>query len=112
MSKHQCVPWRGRDGNLGGCVHCGKSLISDNEIIIKDWCGNILFEGHFEDEMVDTVLDANRCRGCNSHIPEINNGRNKPYRCADCGGTGYSGDFTVAWKDTNNETNVYESINY
>lgn len=27
FEKHYCVPWRGRDGNLGKCIYCNKQII-------------------------------------------------------------------------------------
>lgn len=67
-------------------------------IIIKTWTGRVLFRGHREDSLVDTILDANRC--------ECDNG------CIECDGTKYVGDFEVFWEDNNDDRNVYECINY
>ena len=70
-------------------------------ITIKDWAGNELFSGHYEDEKVDRVLEANRCSTCvDSPV------------CKECDGTGYSGDFSVEWQDPWDKRNVYEFINY
>jgi hypothetical protein len=52
-----------------------------DQIKIVDWAGNLLFQGHYEDEQVDKVLDANRC--------DCEEG------CSKCDGTGYKGDFHV-----------------
>jgi hypothetical protein len=78
-----------------------------NQIIIQDWTGNILFDGDYRDEQVDTVLDANKCP-CRFHdeiIHEIE-------ICSDCDDTGYIGDINVQWLDETNTDNVYEFINY
>lgn len=69
-----------------------------NQIVIQDWAGKILFEGHYKDKEVDEVLDANRC-DCDDE-------------CDQCDGTGYKGDFEVYWKDESDQRNVYEFINY
>jgi len=74
-----------------------------DQIIIKDWAGNILFEGNYKDKQVDQVLEANRCQHCQIDGYEV---------CEVCEGTGYWGEFEVYWKDENDERNVYECINY
>lgn len=70
-----------------------------DQIIIIDWIGNLLFEGHYEDNQVDEVLNANRCHCLGED-------------CDDCNGTGYTSNFYVYWKDEQDERNVYEWINY
>lgn len=75
----------------------------NNNIIIKDWTGNILYEGDKDHPNVDKVLEANRCKSW----------RHGTYDdCNDCDGTGYSGDFEVYWQDENRRDNVYEFISY
>lgn len=73
----------------------------NNNIIIKDWTGNILYEGDKDHPNVDKVLDANRCAKapCDD-------------RCPSCDGTNYIGDFEVYWQDESRKDNVYEFINY
>jgi len=73
-----------------------------NQIVIKDWAGNILFKGHNNATEVDKVLKANQCGVCKRKDPED---------CPECLGTGYEGDFTVEWVDQRDD-NVYEHINY
>lgn len=74
----------------------------NNNIIIQDWAGNILFKGDYRDKEVDHVLEANQCR-CYDSDGEY---------CSSCDGTGYIGDFEVYWQDENRRDNVYEFINY
>ena len=71
-----------------------------NQIVLQDWAGNILFEGHYKDKDVDRVLDANRC-DCD-YTPD----------CEKCEETGYIGDFEAYWQDENDTRNIYEYINY
>lgn len=71
-----------------------------NFIIIKDWAGNILFQGDYKSKKVDLILDDNRC-GCDFNE-----------ECMKCEGSGYTGDFTVHWEDEKDKRNVYEYINY
>lgn len=77
-----------------------------NQIIIKDWAGNILFEGDYRSKEVDKVLEANRCKHCSTLTEKEN------YYCEYCGDTGYEGDFSVMWRDNADKRNVYEFINY
>ena len=70
-------------------------------IIIEDWAGKVLFKGDHNDKDVDKVLDANRCKR-KECIPD----------CDNCDESGYSGDFSVYWVDSELTTNVYEFINY
>lgn len=74
--------------------------VKNDNIIIKDWAGNVLFQGPYNDTQVDAVLNANRCE-C-AHDED----------CGDCNGDGYSGDLTVEWQDDKRTDNVYEFINY
>ena len=78
----------------------------NNQIIIQDWAGNILFEGYYHESDVDKVLEANRCYKCegNTNI--------KRDDCETCDSTGYWGDFEVYWKDPSRRDNVFEFINY
>lgn len=71
-------------------------------IIMKDWAGNVLFQGPCDDKQVDAVLDANRC-AC---VADRQN------ECDVCNESGYSGDFSVQWEDSTRTDNVYECINY
>ena len=77
------------------------SQVQGDTITITCWTGKVLFKGPHNDPMVDTVLDANRC---------------KSQTCSDdcqwCDGTGYIGDFEVNWTNENDTRNVYEFINY
>jgi hypothetical protein len=70
-----------------------------NYITIQCWSGKILFIGSYKDKQVDKILDINRCH-C-----EVDD-------CKMCDDTGYKTDFEVFWNDENNQTNVYEYINY
>jgi len=74
--------------------------IKNDNIIMKDWAGNVLFQGPYNDTQVDAVLNANRCE-CD-HDED----------CHDCNGDGYAGDFSVEWLDYTRTYNVYEYINY
>lgn len=74
----------------------------ENHIVIKCWTGKELFKGHYKDEQVDRILEANRCSTC------VGSGA----YCKECGGDGYSGDFIVYWLNENDKRNVYEYINY
>ena len=74
--------------------------VKNDNIIIQDWAGNILFQGPYTDSTVDVVLNANRCE-CD-HDED----------CHDCNGSGYTGDFSVEWEDSTCTDNVYEFINY
>lgn len=78
-----------------------------DHIIIKDWAGNILFKGHYEDPAVNEVLEANRCKE-----PTCLADRISGVPCDECNSTGYSGDFEVFWVDEDRADNVYEFINY
>lgn len=78
--------------------------LSDQEDFIQiiDWAGTVLFEGHYEDDQVDEILEANRCYCDND----------QDGGCRICNDTGYSGDFEVNWLDEDDTRNVYEFINY
>lgn len=80
------------------------NAIANDEIIISDWTGVILFEGSYKDKEVDKVLDANRC------VEKHNDNE----VCCVCNDSGYSGDFEVYWKYRSHDMgeNVYECINY
>ncbi|MFM6929031.1 MAG: hypothetical protein ACKOX6_11240 [Bdellovibrio sp.] len=56
-----------------------------SEIIIQDWAGNILFIGHHDDPKVLEIMEKNDAP---------------------------NDDIFVAWKDPNDERNVYEFINF
>ena len=80
--------------------------MKNKEIIIKDWAGNILFEGDYDDHKeVDKVLDANRCTAC---VNRKTNDKAFPV----CDDTGYFGDFGIYWVDDENEGEVYDYVNY
>jgi len=72
---------------------------------VIDWAGNNLFNGPFDSDELDVVLDANRCN-CYGFDYEIN--------CIDCDNTGYVGEFEVLWEDESDkdDCNVYEYVNY
>lgn len=72
----------------------------DKSIKITCWSGKILFIGDYDDEEVDTILDANRC--------DCEEG------CEECDNTGYKGDFQIEWidHDDKKDCNVYEYVNY
>lgn len=76
-------------------------MFKNKNIIIEDWAGNILYEGPYDSNEVDEVLDANRCSTCVDSPA-----------CKECDGTGYWGDFEIRWADSSIEENVYEYINY
>lgn len=83
------------------------------EIIMKDWAGNLLFIGDYDDEQVSEVLQANRCEECDSGTicdPVLSVGGTCPH----CEGSSYKGDFIVFWYDTSDkdDCNVYEYIGY
>lgn len=83
----------------------------NNNIIIKDWTGKILYDGDCRHPDVDKVLEANRCWVDHDNLPKPRTlGRNVD--CTACNDTGYSGDFEVYWQDENRKDNVYEFINY
>jgi len=91
---------------------------TNNNIIIKCWSGKILFEGSYKDPKVDEVLEANRCKDCNGtgeleQAYAVNGfARVDHIECPECSGTGYSGDFSVHWQDSDRKDNVFEFINY
>lgn len=75
-----------------------------NDIVIKDWAGSILFQGNCDHgSEINRVLKANKCKDCKREIKDD---------CPKCNGTGYSGDFSVYWVSESDERNVYEYINY
>lgn len=80
-----------------------------NHIIIKDWIGNILFEGYKDSKVIDKILDANRCSCCLENSEKDLSSQDE---CLQCDDTGYIGDFAVYWVDENDDRNVYEFINY
>lgn len=82
----------------------------NNNIIIKDWTGKILYDGDSRHPDVDKVLEANRCKNDHDSIPSFMylGGAG----CWYCNDTGYSGDFEVYWQDETRRDNVYEFINY
>lgn len=84
-----------------------KDAKTNDNIVIIDWAGNVLFRGHYQDKKVDKVLDANRCKECPS-------GDDRYDACDKCDDTGYSGDFSVEWEEetAHENENVYEFINY
>ncbi|GAB1376865.1 hypothetical protein MASR1M48_17170 [Lactococcus petauri] len=84
-----------------------RAFAKSDRITIKDWAGNVLFEGDFKDEGVDKVLNANRCLLCGDMTDQ-----QKQQECPKCEDTGYTGDFNVAWVDKARTDNVYEFINY
>lgn len=84
-----------------------------NHIIIQDWTGNILFQGHYRSMEVDRVLSVNRCDI--DHDEMLKNyprqlGQNVD--CIQCNDTDYKGDFEVYWVDEYDQRNVYAYINY
>jgi hypothetical protein len=86
--------------------------MKDKSIRIDDWTGKTLFIGDYDDEKVDEVLQANRCRDC-EHGYNYDEKIEEDVECANCNATGYSGDFTISWIDEeNNDLNIYEYINY
>ena len=83
----------------------------NNNIIIKDWAGNILFQGPFDTKEVDKVLDTYRCWVNHDNLPKPRTlGRNVD--CSNCNDTGYSTEFEVYWEDGRRTDNIYELINY
>ena len=80
-----------------------------NDIIIKDWAGNVLYEGSYKSKKVDEVLEANKCK-C-KQCRNYRKGKGDDY-CANSEHTGYIGDFSISWSDENRTDNVYEFINY
>lgn len=80
-----------------------------NNIIIKDWIGNILYEGSYKSKKVDQVLRANycKCKQCKAY----RRGDGDDY-CKDSEYSGYIGDFSISWEDESRKDNVYEFINY
>lgn len=85
-----------------------------DHIVMKDWAGNILYQGHYGSGEVNRVLGANRCKRCKNGVFEFyQKGEKKSeHECDACNGTGYSGDFSVYWLDEKDTRNVYEYINY
>lgn len=74
--------------------------MKDKSIRIDCWSGTLLYIGEYDSPEVDKILNANRC------VCEGDN-------CTLCDNTGYLGDFTVSWIDSDNDDmNVYEYINY
>lgn len=89
--------------------------MAKNYITMKDWAGNILFAGHFQDKEVGMVLEANRCDKCKGckNLRIVEKGKIPlDLECNQCEGTGYEGDFEVSWEDEKDTRNVYEFINY
>ena len=80
-----------------------------NYIRIKDWTGNVLFEGRYDSKEVDEVLEVNRCK-C-KQCKNYRKGIGDDY-CESSEHTGYNGDFSVYWCDDNRNDNVYEFIHY
>lgn len=80
-----------------------------DNIIIKDWTGNVLFEGNYNSKKIDKVLNANKCK-C-KQCKAYRKGKGDDY-CSNSESTGYSGDFSITWIDENRNDNVYEFINY
>jgi len=43
--KHSCVPWRGRGGDIGHCIHCGEKLMSLGDRVMtpmgEGWLGDL-----------------------------------------------------------------------
>lgn len=81
----------------------------NNNITIKDWAGNELYNGSYKSKKVDVVLNANRCK-C-KQCKEYRKGKGNDY-CTDSNHTGYAGDFYIAWDDETRNENIYEYINY
>lgn len=81
----------------------------NNNIIIQDWTGKILYQGSYKSKQVDKVLEANKCDICKKLI-ELGD----ESQCHMCDGTGYAGDFEVIWENEadHENDNVYEFINY
>lgn len=71
--------------------------LNKDSVKVIDWTGEVLYEGPIGDEL-DRALDANRCV-CSEG-------------CSKCNFTGYAGDISVEWLDSNDTRNVYEYINY
>lgn len=82
-----------------------------NEIIIQCWTGKTLFQGNYKDKKVDKVLEANRCK-CDVCENHRKNNDNESEYCKSSGHSGYAGDFSISWVNTENKGNVYEFINY
>lgn len=99
-----CLKYMSED-DVTDMMECNE-LLENNDIIIEDWTGEVLFEGDYNDSEVDDVLDANRC-------PEVTCQREgEETTCSDCDDTGYVGEFEVKWSDESRDDNVYEYINY
>lgn len=81
----------------------------NNNIKIICWTGKILYQGPCDDEQVDVVLNANRCKHCDGGLVLS---RDTFSTCKECNESGYSGDFHVEWEDSSIDENVYEAINY
>lgn len=86
-------------------------LKMNNNIIIKDWAGNILYEGDKDHPNVDKVLEANRCWVDHDNLPQPRT-LGRSVDCTACNDTGYATDFEVYWQDASRKDNVYEFINY
>ena len=83
------------------------SNCKNNNIVMQDWTGKILFKGNYKSKAIDEVLDANRCPSVLCKNPPSND-----FHCDKCNDTGYEGDFEVCWENKSDERNVYEFINY
>lgn len=81
----------------------------NNNIIVKDWIGNVLYEGNYNSPKVGQVFRANycKCKQCKAY----RKGKGDDY-CSDSEYTGYIGEFEIFWSDENRTDNVYEFINY
>ena len=84
---------------------------TNNNIIIKDWAGNILFQGPYTDKDVDKVLEANRCWVDHDKLQKPRT-LGRSVDCTNCNDTGFSTEFEVFWEDGRRTDNVYELINY
>lgn len=84
--------------------------MKNDNIIMIDWAGNILFEGDRRSPEVDRVLDANRCPYCEDW--DLSGVIDNPDECVECENTSYIGEFEVFWEDEKRKDNVYEFINY
>lgn len=81
----------------------------NKDIIIQDWTGTQLYFGSFEnDQEIDKVLEANRCKQCHG------DDYNSEMECDICDGSGYAGEFEIFWVDESDKKghNVYEYTYY
>lgn len=85
-----------------------------NDIVMKDWAGTILFQGSCDSGQVDRILRKNKCKHCDGQgaFPLFGDDYKDETECTVCDGTRYSGDFSVHWVDSSDARNVYEYINY